>query len=345
MATLTVRQLSIRDVPMLARRVRKRVEFLSPPGPEFGHGLTPRHALTSLASNRFQPYRAFVAEIDGELCAYLLTRRGERAYRWMAVAVGAGSPRLPNTDDVCLELWSALHEHAIKRLGVLGARRIVATTAPAGPSIESLQATGYVPYTRLYILRGRRSAIPRPRPSGVRPQRDDDAWSIHQLYHHVTPKPVQFAEAYTSDEWELGTWALRNRLRPRRSSRHAFVWETEHGVVGYCRLTLARRTAHVQLLGNGGTEMDFVNLVDAALAEAGVDHRADVILAVPEYQIERLAPFEEAGYSVNEERVALVRHTTVPAVVHPELAPLPVRGRVRKAQGVPSLIGRTCSRH
>ncbi len=47
------------------------------------------------------------------------------------------------------------------------------------------------------ILAGTRPGGPIALPEGMREQEDSDVWSIHQLYHHVTPRAVQFAEALT----------------------------------------------------------------------------------------------------------------------------------------------------
>ena len=130
-----------------------------------------------------------VALVDGELCAYMVFRPQASRYRWDVLAVAAGSPRLDATDDVCIELWSALLEYAIKQAGEAGAKRLFATAPDDGAAYESLRATGFEQYAQFMILPGTRPGGPVGLPEGMREQDDSDVWSIHQLYHHVTPRP------------------------------------------------------------------------------------------------------------------------------------------------------------
>jgi hypothetical protein len=62
-------------------------------------------------------------------------------------------------------------------------------------------------------------------------------------------------------------------------------------------------------------------------------------LIIPAYAQDRIARFERAGFEILDERLAMVRHTTVPAVVHTGLAPIPVvEAAERVPRGVPTYL-------
>jgi len=75
----------------------------------------------------------------------------------------------------------------------------------------------------------------------------------------------------------------------------------------------------------------------AAVAEADVDPSAPLCLPVPAHAYERASRFVAAGFVIEAERLAMVRHTTVPAVVMTGLAPIPaLEGVERVPRGVPT---------
>lgn len=339
MATLAVRPLAPRDIPIL-RRVLQRHERLdmlgdAPVVPDLIDRL-----LAVLPSRAFGD-RMFVALVDGELCALMAIRIRERQFRWDVMAVAAGSPRLDATDHVCVELWTALLEYAIRQAGEGGAKRLFASAHEDGPARASLRAVGFEAYMRYTLLDGMVQTALVALPVGMRPQEDSDVWSIHQLYHHTTPRTVQFAEALTSTAWELPRrppWVRGGLQRPTAAS---FVLETRDGIEGYCRIDLTPRRAVATLLVSDGCRELATSLVNASALQAGIRRNAALDVVIPGYLGDLVKHFEDIDFVERDERVALVRHTTVPALVHTRLAPLPVvEGTERVPKGVPSYFHR-----
>lgn len=282
--------------------------------------------------------RVFVALVDGELCAYVAYRPQSSRFRWDILGLAAGSPRLEATDDVCVELWSALLEYAVKQAGEAGAKRLFATTTDDGAVKESLQATGFERYAQFMILSGTRPVGPIGLPEGMRAQEDSDVWSIHQLYHHLTPRAVQFAEALTSTVWELPQRNLIGRLSGMPSRSKTFVLDTTNGVQAYCAILVRRGGAMARLMISNESRALAVPFVLAAAAEAGVDPNSRLRILVPGYASELVADFVDAGFDLEHERTAMVRHTTAPVVIHARLAPLPADAGERVPRAVPTYV-------
>lgn len=335
MATLAVRPLSPRDLPAL-RHVHQRSVRLD--FPRSDDSLLPEVAREALSVLPAARERAFVALVDGELCALAVLRPDERQFRWDVVRLAAGSPRLDASDDVCQELWAALMEYTVRRAGEAGARRLRATAEEGGVALASLRSAGFEPYLRYTVVNGTRPEQPVELPLGMRQQHPSDVWSVHQLYHHVTPKPVQFAEALTSSAWEPPRRSFSALMQRRPSDVAGFVLATDHGIEGYCRVDVRGRGALVQLLINPGCFEQAVTFVLAATHEAGLGRSAPIRVVIPAYLGELVARFENTGFGVEAERAALVRHTTAPARVHVRLAPLPLEVGERVPRGVPTYL-------
>jgi hypothetical protein len=282
--------------------------------------------------------RVFVALVDGELCAYMVYRPQASRFRWDVLTLAAGSPRLDANDDVCAELWSALLEYAVKQAGEAGAKRLFATTEGDGAALDSLLAAGFERYAQFMILSGTRPSGPIGLPEGMREQEESDVWSIHQLYHHLTPRAVQFAEALTSAVWELPQRNLMGRLSGMPPRSKMFVLDTTNGVQAYCAIQVRRGGAMARLMISDQSRALAVPFVLAAAAEAGVDVNCRLRVLVPGYASELMAGFVDAGFTLEHERTAMVRHTTAPVVVHARLAPIPVEAGERIPRGVPTYV-------
>lgn len=333
MATLTVRQVTAKDLIALPR-VRQRREIVAQPGRGYSGGVGLMERVSLVAPSKLRSTRAFAALIDDELCGYVVLQRRSDDYRWDVVEMAAGSPRLDATTSVSIELWIALLECAIKEAGAEGARRLFAATTTGSTAYEAFGRAGFSPYAHYYELRGRIVAPEAPPPGNVREQHDSDVWSIHQLYHRLTPQPVQYAEAMTSDEWLVGE-------RPRipigaRNRPHATVVDTVDGISAYCRVEHTGKRPLVRVLCVPEFVPYLVALVSMTLRGAGLAN-SEVDLVIPSYAQEYVAPFMDAGMWLERERDALVRHTTAPMVVHPVLKPVTeVAEEKRSIRGVPS---------
>ena len=338
MATLAVRTLRATDLPAL-RSVRQRADRLDGPLCRFRSPSDAASRLRAALPGQLHDERAFVATVDGELCALLIAQRQPVRYQWELVSVEAGSPRLDATDDVCVELWSALIEFTVKEAGASGAKRIFAATRDSGPAYESLKANGFGAYETLAVMTGTLDAsAPVVEPAGMRPQVDSDVWSIHQLYNQVTPRAVQFAEALTSSEWSLDTSPWWRHLAPASPQVSSYVLEDEHGVQGYCRVERKPGRAMLSFMVAPQCSAHVAAFLLASAKEAGVNSHDIIQILVPGYAVEHQSVLQEAGFHVSWERTRMVKHTTVPVVVRPKLAAVPTgEERERAIRGVPSL--------
>lgn len=315
MPTLIIRNPSTRDW-LRVRRVQQRRARLTPPWDHHAHITDMRHQLASAITGVSPASDRLVAVVDGEVCAFALFERGDERFRWYVIEIGAGSPRVDATDEVAIELWVALLEEGIKRAGEAGARRVFAFAEPDSNEYEGLKGAGFDGYANYYVLRGR---LPAPESEAilgsVRPQHKSDLWSIHQLYNHSTPRGVQFAEALTSDAWALPE---ESRIPFNRSGRWGFVVPLEDGIGAACHVSTHGKRPYVTFLCDERLEASISSIVAAALVKAGIDR--DVNVVVPGYQQHLLSQFLDEQFAIVDERIGMVKHTTVPAVVETNAA-------------------------
>ncbi|MFW6073949.1 MAG: hypothetical protein ACOC9Y_00030 [Chloroflexota bacterium] len=276
-----------------------------------------------------------VGLVEEELCAYGLFHRQDERFRWDVGLLAAGSPRVDATSDVTVELWTALLELAIQHAGESGARRLFATTPEDSVLHDVLKATGFAAYTKLYILQGEVPVAAADAMAQVRPQHASDVWSIHQIYNRLTPRPVQFAEALTSDYWKTG----EGRFPTRSKSHSGYVADSREGVGFFCRIETQRKVPLVLSMAIGEFEARLVPLTIAALNHKGLVGEV-VEVVVPAYCQEFISEFLDEGFWIESERIAMVRHTTVPRVVQAQYqSPVPVAQNAgRRVTGIGSVL-------
>jgi hypothetical protein len=292
----------------------------------------------ALLPGALQQRRVFVAFVDRELCACAEVVPDERRFVWDVQSLSAGSPRLDAHDEVARELWEALLEYVIARAGAAHVRRVFAAAQEGGVACASLRASGFEAYTRLFITLGHLPSQPAPLPAGMRRQERGDVWSIHQLYHRVTPRAVQFAEARTSSTWELPRRRLAGRWPAPATEPRAYVLESGHGLHGYCQITRGHELTLVELMAEPGLQ-EAVEFALAALSDAGVGSNERVCVVTPAYSGERVRQLEAHGFELVDERLAMIRHTTAPARAKARVAPLPALEAAERAAapaGIPS---------
>lgn len=338
MATLAVRSLRIRDLASLGS-VNEVIDRLDGPLCKF-RGSDPRTSrVKAMLPLRGEGDRAFGATIDGELCAYLVAHREPRNFQWELGEIAAGSPRLDTTYDVCVELWSALIDYTVKQAGASGAKRVFASALDGSPAFESLRANSFEAYEDQFVLTQERpwddtmSLLP-----NVRPQADSDVWSVHQLYHQVTPRGVQFAEALTSSEWESRDGSWFNRAMVGGTQVMSFVLDSGEGVAGHCRIERKSGCAIATMM----LSPEYANQVDSFLftcvSQSSISRNTRFQVDVPGYFLEHLGVLEKAGFVVSWERSGLVKHTTASVVIRPKLVPVhAAEERERAIHGVPTL--------
>lgn len=309
MATVSVRPMTLRDVASL-RNVRDVQVSLS-------HGCAPfrrlgAEILSGLPLGRRQR-RIFLAASDGEVCALSEARPEPRDFRWVVtfLAAAEAAPESPCHDWV--EHWTALLLATVRAAGASGAKRLHACSPAEGPVFEAMRRAGFTAYAYQVPL-----AAQGLRPEGtsdlyVREQEPSDAWSVHQLYHLVTPHPVQYAEAFTSNHWDVGR-RVDGRIR-------GFLAERGHDVVAYCRITSRGNQHAVDLLALPGEAGLLRELVPTALARLGVGSKDEIWIGVPEYHSEYVSHLEALGFEAGDRQARMVRYTAVP-VKAPATAPL-----------------------
>ena len=339
MATLAVRTLRVRDLAHLGS-VNEAVDRLDGPLCQFRGSDPVTSRLKAVLPRRGEGDRAFAATIDGELCAYLVAHREPRNFQWELGEIAAGSPRLDTTYDVCVELWTALIDYTVKQAGISGAKRVFASALDGSPAFESLRANTFEPYEDQFVLMQERPWDDSMKAlSHVRPQLDSDVWSVHQLYHHVTPRGVQFAEALTSTEWESRKVSWFNRAMMGGTHVTSYVLDTGDGVAGHCRIERKSGCAIATIMLNP----EYANQVDAFLfscaSQAGIGRNVRFQVDVPGYFLEHLGVLEKSGFVVSWERCGLVKHTTASVVIRPKLVPVhSTEERERAIHGVPTLF-------
>jgi hypothetical protein len=188
-----------------------------------------------------------------------------------------------------------------------GAKRLHADAPLTGPVHEALMRAGFSVYAHETILLAQGLHPGDGEAPRLRAQEASDAWSVHHLYHSLTPKAVQYAEAFSSNHWRMS--------RRPRSNERGFVLDGRQGLEAYCRVTICGRQAAVEVLVAPDRLQDLASLVAAALRAAGVGLNGRVWARVPDYLGEYVNPLEEVGFQPVEQRALMVRYTGVPLVI------------------------------
>lgn len=219
--------------------------------------------------------------------------------RWMATCIRTNSG-VYEDDPIVMGL---LH-HAIQDAGLHGVKRLYAKADIESPVRSPLRAMGFSPYMTETILAA--PHVPVLSSGGsVRTLEQADVWAIHQLYIHTTPRDVQYAEAFTSHNWDVGTIH-----RDRGHECRAWCIVRDFVAVAYAR-AITHRDAHV---------VDFMmaqewrSLVPDLLAEvfrqlSSVSTRR-VYVSVRGYQREVIPLLEHYGFGVQVQQELSVRYTT-----------------------------------
>ncbi len=158
--------------------------------------------------------------------------------RWILTAMGVcGDCEFPT------RMSTDLLEFSIKRAGSRGVKRLFARVSPQSADREALAAVGFEPYMSESLLRlGHLDAHPGSGKCVVREQEPADTWAVHQLYHGSVPRHVQFAEAWTSQQWDLNE---SDRFDPHW---RAFVLEDGFQINAWARVRRAGKVASVEFM-------------------------------------------------------------------------------------------------
>jgi hypothetical protein len=247
--------------------------------------------------------RSFVALIDGRIAGLIDLVTDPENHRWVLSRVltsrlvaGDRAQNLRNA------VWRELALQAIRAAGASRSKRIHAVLDESSPVVAVLEETGFTAYAQDTVLMAR--GLPDSQPPGiVRRQEPSDVWAIHQLYHQVTPRPVQYAEALTSNFWGGSV--------PGQTTARGFV--VEHGIeiVAHCRVTKGCDGPVLHVMA----QPELLELVPAVLIDVVNDihasSRQTITVIIPDYLQEYIGPIEQLGFTPTGRQTRLVKYTVV----------------------------------
>lgn len=320
MPTLSVRPIGIRDIASLRHLQSVHVSLAAQQALMYHLGAD---VLAAFPMGR-RYWRAYVATVNSEVRALVELQPEPRDFRWQVTRLAAGVPDRDASIDV-VDLWTELLAQAVRAAGGSGAKRLHAVSPLDGPAYEALRRATFTAYAQQTALLAH-GLHPHDRDQiSLREQEPSDAWSIHQLYHLATPRPIQYAEAFTSNHWDTGRragWRIRG-----------FLAERGHEVTAYCRVTSRGRRHVVDVLTLPGEARLVRAIVPQAVARVG-DWRRDAIwIAAPDYFSDQVSHLESLGFTPVERQTRMVRYTAVE-----------VRARHRSLHLVPEVAERLPAR-
>ncbi len=322
MPTLSVRPIRIGDLRRLSRLEPLRVPLSHCEAIERGALAEAMAALPLPRRSR----RAFVAALDEQAYAVVAVRSRPRDYRWVVSELLVAPRALATETDLCVELWAEVLRYAVRMAGTAGAKRVHAAPPVDSPASAALHKAGFATYANHTVLLAHGLHPAGPEEIAVREQEPSDVWSVHQLYHVATPRSVQYAEAFTSNHWDI------DRHRARRA--RAFLVFHEHEVAAYCQITSRGREHALDVLAREGEGETLARLVQAVAARSGIGSSDRVWLAVPDYHQDWIRSLEAVGFHEVERRARMVRYTAAPE-----------RGRLeRSVAALPELAERLAGR-
>jgi hypothetical protein len=139
----------------------------------------------------------------------------------------------------------------------------------------------------------------------VRTLEQADVWAIHQLYMHTTPRDVQYAEAFTSHNWDVETIH-----RDRGHDCQAWCITRDFVAVAYAR-AVTHRDAHVVdiMVAQEWREL-LPDLMSEVFRKLSAMSSRRVYVSVRGYQREMIPILKDFGLVVQVEQELSVRYTT-----------------------------------
>jgi hypothetical protein len=299
----SVRPFGIRDLPVLrgARQIHVPLSY-----PEIALYSPLSDMLSALPyGRRFS--RVFLALEDDEICGLIQLRPEPREYRWVVTGLAATDSGAESDEEHRVEIWNHLLRYSAFAAGLAGAKRVHAAAPVDGPASQALHRAGFSTYAHQTLLLAHRLRPPDPQDGMVREQEPSDAWSIHHLYHLATPRAVQYAEAFSSNHWDV-----RRRLNARV---RGFLIEHKQVVVAYAQITTKGRLCAMEVIVQPDELGLLPTLVWQSCQLAGIDGRCTIWVSVPDYHREYLTPLDGLGFQEVGRQALMVRYTAVPACV------------------------------
>ncbi len=247
--------------------------------------------------------KSFVAYLDGQVVGLIDLVSDPANHRWVLSRV-LTCRQLPSDGTTAGRdaVWRELILQAIRAAGATRAKRIHAVLAEDSLVIPALVSTGFTEYAHDTVLLAQE--LPHIVPTGiVRRQEPSDVWAIHQLYHQVTPRPVQYAEALTSNYW--------SRVVPGQSAARNFVVEDGLEIVAHCRVTQGCDGPMLHLMAHPDAHGLVVPVLRDVLHDLGPLGKRTMAVIVPDYLQEYIDPIESLGFEPGGRQSRLVKYTVV----------------------------------
>jgi hypothetical protein len=220
-------------------------------------------------------------------------------HRWMATCIRTNSG-VYEDDPIVIGLM----HHAIQDAGLLGVKRLYAKADLDAAVRAPLRAIGFTAYMNETILAAPHVPV-LPAGGSVRTLEQADVWAIHQLYMHTTPRDVQYAEAFTSHNWDVETIH-----RDRGHDCQAWCITRDFMAVAYAR-AVSHRDAHVidVMVAQEWREL-LPDLLSEVFRKLSAMSSRRVYVSVRGYQREMIPILEHFGLVVQVEQELSVRYTT-----------------------------------
>jgi hypothetical protein len=247
--------------------------------------------------------RSFVAFLDEQAAGLIDLVADPANHRWVLSRM-LTCKQLPVEDfgDGREAVWRELALQSVRAAGAARAKRIHAMLDDDSPVIPVLTSIGFTEYAHDSLLVG--SGELDSGPAGItRRQEPSDVWAIHQLYHQITPKPVQYAEALTSNFW--------SRIVPGQPASRGYVVEDGLEIIAHCRVTRGCDGLVLHLMVHPDALELLIPVVRDVLQDLGPQGKRIVSIMVPDYLQEYIDPLETIGFAQSGHQSRLVKYTVV----------------------------------
>jgi hypothetical protein len=296
---IQVRPIRIRDLLRL-RSMRTDASVPDYPHGPFGDGLAdPWSAIP--VSRRAR--RSFVGFLDGRPVGLVDLISDPSNHRWVLSRI-LTCQQLPDGEFTQWreDIWRELVIQAIRGAGTARAKRIHAVLEDGSPVLQAMRSAGFAEYAQDTVLVT--FSLPDHGPAGiVRRQDPSDVWAVHQLYHQVTPRPVQYAEALTSNFW--------SRFVPGQPAARSYVVEDGMEIVGHCRVTQGCNGPILHAVVHPESLQTLTPLIRDVVHDLGPQGKHPMAVVVPDYLQEYIDPLESLGFEFSGRHSRLVKYTVV----------------------------------
>ncbi|MGH2549634.1 MAG: hypothetical protein ACRDHN_09600 [Thermomicrobiales bacterium] len=253
--------------------------------------------------------------------------------RWQLIALGAST----GVYDVT-PLWEELIERSIVAAGLRGVKRLYARAPSGSPALSAMRATGFQAYANEALFLSDSIRVPEEKIK-LRPQEQTDTWAVHQLYNAVTPRQVQYAEAYTSHRWDLSA----RRSAPNGVGPAGWLFEEAFQVVAYVRATSFGASHALELIVHPDWMSVAGDVIDAAIARIASQRKVTrIFFAIRGYQQELTTALQTRGFRQYGDLTLSVKYTAArvlaPSTVEQQAQPEGVLERLPKPKRAPSFM-------